>query len=199
MYLSHCCRICTISAESKPIQMHNHWTRRKFLGSASTLAVASPLAKAFSVAASPLQGRFITHISVVRVNQIEVTRTHNIGEDEAADNSPDHIRSRREAFARGCPDGRMTWAISWLALNDDRQQYKEARRLLASYHDQYGDEITFIPGGYFAPMYDTREHNRETIRKALKLIAGMVGGGYRPECLVAGYLDAENQRYLATE
>ena len=50
----------------------------------------------------------------------------------------------------------MTWAISWLALNDDRQEYKEARRLLASYHDRYGDEITFIPGGYFAPMYNTR-------------------------------------------
>jgi hypothetical protein len=93
----------------------------------------------------------------------------------------------------------MTWAISWLALNDNRREYKEARRLLASYHDRYGDEITFIPGGYFAPMYDTRANNRETIRKALALISGMVGGGYRPQCLVAGFLDAENQRYLATE
>ncbi len=59
----------------------------------------------------------------------------------------------------------MTWAISWLALNDTRQEYQDARRLLASYHDQYGDEITFIPGGYFAPMYDTREHIRVTIHK----------------------------------
>ena len=55
----------------------------------------------------------------------------------------------------------MTWAISWLALNDTRQEYKDARRLLASYHERYGDEITFIPGGYFAPMYDTREHIRD--------------------------------------
>ena len=93
----------------------------------------------------------------------------------------------------------MTWAISWLALIDDRQQYKDARRLLASYHDRYGDEITFIPGGYFAPMYDTREHNQQTIRKALRLITGMVGNGYRPKCLVAGFMDAESQRYLATE
>jgi len=179
--------------------MHNHWTRRKFLGSASTLAVASPLAKAFSVAASPLQGRFITHISVVRVNQIEVTRTHNIGEDEAPDNSPDHIRSRREAFARGCPDGRMTWAISWLALNDDRQQYKEARRLLASYHDRYNDEITFIPGGYFAPMYNTREETRQTIHEAFQLVSKMVGNNYRPQSLIAGFMDAENQRHLAND
>jgi hypothetical protein len=93
----------------------------------------------------------------------------------------------------------MTWAISWLALNDTRQQYKEARRLLASYHDRYGDEITFIPGGYFAPMYNSREEIRATIHDALQLIAKMVGSGYRPESVVAGFMDAENQRLLAAE
>src|ERR1700747_2630945 len=149
--------------------MDHSWTRRKFLsraaGSAASLALA-PLAKsalADGAGKSALRGRFLTHVAVVRVNQIEVTPTRSIGDDEAGDNSPDHIRSRREAFERGCPGGRMTWAISWLALNDSRQQYKDARRLLASYHDRYGDEITFIPGGYFAPMYDTREHNQQTI------------------------------------
>jgi hypothetical protein len=141
----------------------------------------------------------MTHVSVVRVNQIEVTPNRSIGLDEAGDNSPSHIRSRREAFARGCPDGRMTWAISWLALNDSRKEYQEARRLLASYHDRYGDEITFIPGGYFAPMYDTREHIRQTIHDALGLVSKTVGGGYRPQCLVAGFMDAENQRLLATD
>jgi hypothetical protein len=135
----------------------------------------------------------------VRVNQIEVSRTRSLGQDEVADNSIARIRSRREAFARGCPDGRMTWAISWLALNDTRQQYKEARRLLASYHDRYGDEITFIPGGYFAPMYNSREEIRATIHDALQLIAKMVGSGYRPESVVAGFMDAENQRLLAAE
>jgi hypothetical protein len=154
---------------------------------------------AYTAAPSALQGRFVTHVSVVRVNQIEVTPERSIGEDEAADNRPDHIRARREAFARGCPGGRMTWSISWLALNDTRQEYKDARRLLASYHEQHGDEITFIPGGYFAPMFDTRQHNRQTIHKALQLISEMVGHGYRPQCLVAGYMDAENQRFLATE
>jgi hypothetical protein len=133
------------------------------------------------------------------VNQIEVTPTRSIGEDEVADNRPELIRARREAFAKGCPEGRMTWAISWLALNDNRDQYREARKLLAGYHDRYGDEITFIPGGYFAPMYDTREHNRETIHKALGLITSMVGGGYRPQSLVAGFMDAENQRLLAMD
>ena len=146
-----------------------------------------------------LQGRYLTHVSVVRVNQIEVTPARSIGEDEAADNRPERIRSRREAFEKGCPGGRMTWAISWLALNDSRQEYKEARRLLAGYHDRYGDEITFIPGGYFAPMYNTRAQTQETIHKALQLVSEMVGGNYRPQSLVAGYLDADSQRFLAEE
>ena len=179
------------------------WTRREFLstatGAAASLTLAGSASSAVAAATSPLRGRFLTHVSVVRVNQIEVTPTHSIGEDEAADNTPAHIRSRREAFERGCPGGRMTWAISWLALNDNRQQYKDARRMLASYHDRYGDEITFIPGGYFAPMYDTREHNQQTIHQALRLIAAMVGNGYRPQSLVAGFLDADGQRYLASE
>jgi hypothetical protein len=185
--------------------MTGFWNRRQFLsgavgaGAALAWAGASPDALKAEVKPTGLRGRFVTHVSVVRVNQIEVTPTRSIGDDEAADNRPERIRSRREAFARGFPGGKMTWAISWLALNDNRQQYKDARRLLASYHDRYGDEITFIPGGYFAPMFNTREQNRQTIRGALKMVSEMVGSGYRPECLVAGYMDSENQRYLATE
>jgi hypothetical protein len=184
--------------------MNGDYSRRDFLRgaavSAAALAVgAGPGSKAFAAAGSGLRGRFLTHVSVVRVNQIEVSTDHSIGLDEAADNRPEKIRSRRDAFARGCPDGGMTWAISWLALIDQRAEYAEARRLLASCHDKYGDEITFIPGGYFAPMYNTREQNRVTIHKALGMIGEMVGGGYRPQCLVAGYIDAENQRLLAED
>ena len=181
------------------------WTRRQFLAGAATsaasFALSGPVAtgQAGGPAPSPLRGRFLTHVSVVRVNQIEVTPTRSIGDDEAPDNRSDRIRSRREAFSRGCPQGKMTWAISWLALNDPRPEYQEARRMLASYHDRYDDEITFIPGGYFAPMYDSREHNRVTIHKALGLVSQMVGGGYRPQSLVAGFMDAENQRFLAAD
>jgi hypothetical protein len=187
--------------------MNSRWTRRDFLitGAACAGSLALGATGLHSQDAgrgrdrSPFRGRFLTHVSVVRVNQIEVTSTRNIGEDEAADNRPSEIRARREAFARGCPEGKMTWAVSWLALQDTRIEYREARRLLASYHDKYGDEITFIPGGYFAPMYDSREHNRETIHKALGEISKMAGGGYRPQCLVAGFMDAENQRLLAAD
>lgn len=178
-------------------------SRRNFLAGATastaSLALSNSAALAFDVPVNALRGRFLTHVSIVRVNQIEVTPTRNLGQDEAADNRPELIRARRDAFARGCPEGKMTWAISWLALHDKRKEYQEARRLLAQYHDRYGDEVTFIPGGYFAPMFDTREHNRATIHEALKLVSNMVGGAYRPQCLVAGFMDAENQRHLAED
>ncbi len=179
------------------------WTRRRFLNTAAASAAAltlspHPLA-ALDPQPTPLTGRYLTHVSVVRVNQIEVTPTRNIGLDEAPDNRPERIRSRREAFRRGAPGAPMTWAIGWLALHDTRPDYVEARRLLVDYHHRYGDEITFIPGGYFAPMYDSREHNRQTIHQALARISNMVGSGYRPQSLVAGYLDAENQRLLAAD
>ena len=182
--------------------MKNNWTRRDFLNtaiaSAASLALTGPV-KAASPAPSPLRGRFLTHVSIVRVNQVEVTPTRNLGEDEAPLNSPDHIRHRREAFAAGWPGGQMSWAISWLALIDQRKEYQDARKLLADYHHQYGDEITFIPGGYFAPMFDTRKNNQKTIHDALQMISKMVGNNYRPQSLVAGYLDADSQHYLATE
>ena len=185
--------------------MHEILNRRQFLNgavaSAGALALAGSAQRALGAVSTPsrLRGRFLTHVSVVRVNQIEVTPTRSIGQDEAADNRPERIRSRREAFARGCPDGRMTWAISWLALNDNRQEYQEARKLLASYHDRYGDEITYIPGGYFAPMYNTRAQIRQNLHDALQMITTMLGGGYRPESVVAGFMDSENQRLLAAE
>lgn len=183
------------------MQKKGEVSRRGFLGgAAATGASLALMGRRPAFAADALmRGRFLTHVSVVRVNQIEVTPTRSIGQDEVIDNRPERIRSRRDAFARGCPNGRMTWAISWLALHDDRKQYQEARRLLASYHDRYGDEITFIPGGYFAPMYDSREHIRKTIDDALGMVSKMVGGGYRPDCLVAGFMDAENMRLLVAD
>ena len=176
--------------------------RRLFLqgmaGATASLAVSQ--SPAFAMAApSSLAGRFITFVSVVRVNQIEVTPQKSIGEDEVQDNTPAKIQARRDAFTKGSPDGKMTWAISWLALTDTRQQYQDVRKLLASFHDKYGDEITFIPGGYFAPMYNTRADTRKTMHDALQMISKMVGNNYRPQCIVAGFMDAENQNYLATE
>jgi hypothetical protein len=183
--------------------------RRNFLKTSVAAVTSLALPRAISAqtpsSASPGQhmsligNRFVTHISLVRVNQIEVSPNRSIGDDESADNTLDKVRARRDAFSKGCPNGRMTWGLTWLALNDQRQQYKDVRRQLAGYHDRYADEITFHPGGYFAPMYNTREEIGQSIREGLRLISDMVGGNYRPQSLIAGFMDAENQRSLAKD
>ena len=182
----------------------NSWTRRDFLSRAaySTALAALPAAASSAFATpspTPLRGRFLTHVSVFRVNQIEVTPTRNLGEDEAADNSPARIRSRREAFARGCPDGKMTWAISWLALKDTRQEYQEARRLLADYHDKLWrrDHLhsrRLLRAHVRHPRTQPPDHPHSPGHDLRPWSAAIIV----PQCLVAGFMDAENQRFLAT-
>src|ERR1700760_4995177 len=97
----------------RELHFDNGWTRRQFLStgamSAAALALGGPSfgrqSQAPANGPAPLRGRFVTHVSIVRVNQIEVTPTRNIGEDESALNSPAHIRSRSDAFRPGCPNG----------------------------------------------------------------------------------------------
>ena len=141
--------------------------------------------------------RFLTFNSVIRVNQIEVARDRSLGNDEAAWHTPESIESFRSAFEMGWPGGRMTWAFSWLALKDEREPYREIRKLVADYHNRYGDDVTFIPGAYFANAYNTREQVNRDLHEGLALASAVVGGGHRPKSVVAGFLAAENQRYLA--
>ena len=62
--------------------------------------------------------RLLTFNTVVRVNQIEVSRDLNAGEDEGSLHTIESVRLLRDCFERGFPGGRMTWAFSWLALQD---------------------------------------------------------------------------------
>ncbi|MEZ5043029.1 MAG: DUF3863 domain-containing protein [Saprospiraceae bacterium] len=143
--------------------------------------------------------RFFTFNTVVRVNQIETSRHETHGEDESGIHSPAEARAFREAVEEGWPGARMTWAFSWLALQDERPNYRDLRKLVVSYHHQFGDEITFIPGGYFANMYNTREQVNRDLHDGLQMVSEMVGGGYRPQSVIAGFLSAENLRFLAEE
>ncbi|EON79079.1 hypothetical protein ADIS_0496 [Lunatimonas lonarensis] len=143
--------------------------------------------------------RFLTFASVVRVNQIEVSRDEFHGVDESSVHSPREARILREAIAAAWPGARMTWAFSWLALHDERSNYRDLRELIVSYHREYGDEITFIPGAYFSPMYNSREQTNRDLHEGLKKVSEMVGGGYRPQAVIAGFMAAENLRYLAEE
>jgi len=100
--------------------------------------------------------RFLTFNTVVRVNQIEVARDRVAGTDEGSIHAPELTQLFRQSVQRGWPGGKITWAFSWRALQDQRPNYKAIRDLVAEYHSRYGDEVTFIPGGYFQPMYNTR-------------------------------------------
>jgi hypothetical protein len=167
-------------------------------GSAESLVPAGPQSESSS--AQPLLGkRVLTFVSVVRVNQIEVSRDRNIGEDEGKLHTVETVQSLRDNFGKAFPGGRMTWAFSWLALHDQRDNYQAIRKQVVEYHRQLGDEITFLPGAYFAPMYNSREQVNRDLHDALKLVSEMVGGGYRPRSVIAGFLAAENQRYLAEQ
>lgn len=150
----------------------------------------------------PLQlmgNRFLTFASVVRVNQIEVSRNEHLGVDESTVHSPREARILREAIAHAWPGARMTWAFSWLALHDERENYRDLRVLIVSYHKKYGDEITFIPGAYFSPMYNSREQTNRDLHVGLQMVSKMVGDGYRPQAVIGGFMAAENLRYLAEE
>lgn len=141
--------------------------------------------------------RFLTLNTVVRVRQIEVTRDVAHGPDESSIHTPAEARTFREAIEAAWPGARITWAFSWLALHDERPQYRELHALIVSYQKKFGDEITFIPGAYFSNMYNTREQVNRDLHDGLKRVSEIVGGGYLPQSVVAGFLAAENLRYLA--
>nr|WP_067060387.1 DUF3863 domain-containing protein [Mucilaginibacter sp. L294] len=147
---------------------------------------------------SKLMGnRFLTFNTIIRVNQIEVSRNRNVGEDERSQHTPERVIAMRKAVAESFPNGKMTWAFSWLALKDTSANYRAIRTLVVGYHKKYGDEITFIPGAYFANAYNTTEQVNKDLHDALNIITNMVGNGYRPLSIVAGFMSAKNQQYLA--
>ncbi len=148
----------------------------------------------------PVKGKRVININtVVRVNQIEVSRNANRGKDEAHLHTVEAVETFRKAVSDAIPEAKVTWAFSWRALEDQRPNYVAVRKRVVEYHRQYGDEITFIPGAYFAPMYNSRAQTNRDIHDGLKLVGEMVGGGYLPRSIVAGFLAADNLRFLAEE
>lgn len=143
--------------------------------------------------------RFLTINTVIRVNQIEATRTRNLGHDEHKLHTPDRVMKFRQAIAAAFPHAQITWAFSWLALHDTTYNYRKIREIVVGYHNKYGDDITFIPGGYFANAYNSTEQVNRDLHDALAIISKMVGNHYRPQSVVAGFLSAKNQQYLAVK
>jgi Domain of Unknown Function with PDB structure (DUF3863)/Domain of Unknown Function with PDB structure (DUF3864) len=141
--------------------------------------------------------RILTFNSVIRVNQIEVTRTRNEGFDEADRHTPANVQALRAALAEGWPGASMTWAFSWRALFDDRENYRRIREIVPGFHEKYGDDVTFIPGAYFANAYNTRDQVSRDLHDGLARVSEIMGGGFRPKSVLAGFLSAANQKYLA--
>jgi hypothetical protein len=82
-------------------------------------------------------------------------------------------------------------------LHDTSPDYVRIRELVVCYHNKYGDDITFIPGAYFANAYNTTEQVNKDLHDGLSRVSEIVGNGFRPQSVVAGFLSAANQEYLA--
>jgi len=163
-----------------------------FLSGAST---KENLKKSNSI--SLMGNRFLTFNAVIRVNQIEVARDKNVGEDERSLHTPSVVIKFRDAINAGFPGAKITWAFSWLALHDTTSDYRKIREIVVGYQSKYGDEITFIPGAYFANAYNPTEQVNKDLHDGLAKVSEIVGNGYRPKSVVAGFLSAKNQGYLA--
>jgi hypothetical protein len=146
---------------------------------------------------SPPPGRVLAFSTVVRYWAVEVTRTQHLLGNESALHTVAACRALRAAVTQGWPGASMTWAFSWTALNTQEAEYPGIRALVAGYVASLGDEMTFIPGGYFSPMYNSQAQTNEDIHDALAIIEGVVGGGYRPQAIIAGFLGAQTLDYLA--
>lgn len=144
-----------------------------------------------------LGNRFFTFNTTIRVKMCEETRTTWNGRDEYELHKPEHVEAFRDAFAKGWPGGPMTWTFSWMALFDPRPHYEKIREMVRQYHDRYGDDVTYLPAGFFPNKTNTREQVSRDIHEALTRIEEFMGRGFRPKSLVAGYLAADNLRNLA--
>lgn len=138
----------------------------------------------------PPLGRRLTINTIVRRHQIEATRDTSLWEDETELHSAALVERFSDAVRGAVPDASLTWALSWGALTDDSPRYRDIRRTLARLAAEHGDDITFVPGGFFANLYGTRDEVARDISDAVDLLHTHFD---RPTtALVAGFLSAAN-------
>ena len=141
--------------------------------------------------------RFVTLCIMIRTTPWEVSRDVKLHpRDESKWHTLEGVRSMREAFSRNNPDGRLTWGFTLNALEDKRKNYCEIRDYVVDCQARYGDEVSYFPG-YFPAMYLPRERVNREMTEAIQIISGFVGNGYRPKCIMGGFLSADSLRYLA--
>jgi hypothetical protein len=141
--------------------------------------------------------RFVTLCIMIRTTPWEVSRDVKLHpRDESSWHTLAGVRALREAFAKNNPQGRLTWGFTMNALEDKRENYQQIRDYVVACQKQYGDEVSYFPG-YFPAMYLPRERVNREMSEAIQLISQMVGNGYRPQCIMGGFLSADNLRYLS--
>ena len=141
--------------------------------------------------------RFFTLNTVVRVNQIEVARDLNKGHDERKEHTLENAIAFRKAIYDGWSEAKITWAFSWKALHSEEANYVAIRKFAKECHKKYGDDVTFIPGAYFANAYNTRAQINRDLHDGLARVSEFMGDGFRPKSVHAGFIAADNLEYLA--
>lgn len=174
--------------------------RRNLLKTSLLGAAAHALPLASALAAQPLTlrgHRYLTLCIMIRTTPWEVSRDVKLHpRDESTWHTLAGVRALREAFATGNPEGRLTWGFTLNALEDKRANYQQIRAYAVECHHRYGDEISYFPG-YFPAMYLPRERINREMTEAIQTISSFVGNGYRPDCIMGGFLSANNLQYLA--
>ena len=141
--------------------------------------------------------RFVTLCLMIRTTPWEVSRDVKLHpRDESAWHTLESVRDIRETFAKNNPGGRLTWGFTLNALEDPRENYRQIRAYAAECHWRYGDEVSYFPG-YFPAMYLPRERVNREMSEAIATISRLVGKGYRPQCIMGGFLSAASLQYLA--
>lgn len=184
--------------------MHRRGFCKETLLTGAAIA-ASPLLKAANIFSlqetinpTPLMGnRFVTLCIMIRTSPWEVSRDVKLlKRDEYFAHTLEVVRNMRNAFAKNNPNGRLTWGFTLNALEDMRPHYIDIRKYVADCQYQYGDEVSYFPG-YFPAMYLPRERVNREMSEAIQIITNIVGRGYRPDCIMGGFLSANNLAYLA--
>jgi hypothetical protein len=182
--------------------------RRTFLAATAMggagLLTGSPSLQAAGnslISSSPIRSlrgnRFVTLCIMIRTTPWEVSRDVKLHpRDESTWHTLEGVRAMREAFARANPDGRLTWGFTLNALEDKRKNYCQIRDYAVECHARFGDEVSYFPG-YFPAMYLPRERVNREISEAIEIISYFVGGGYRPQSIIGGFLSAQSLQYLA--
>lgn len=162
--------------------------------------IFDPMAAFLPQSQPPLQlngNRFVTFCIMIRTTPWEVSRDVKLHpRDESTWHTLDGVTAMREAFAKNNSDGRLTWGFTLNALEDKRANYQQIRDYAVQCHQKYGDEVSYFPG-YFPAMYLPRERVNREMTEAIQIITNFVGNGYRPECIMGGFLSAQTLQYLA--